>query len=159
MLVQLVASAPAPIEFAYCPVPAAACDFHTPGAVTSPVGPPHAAPTGSTTLAPGAGVIDADGAAGEADLEGVKEGVAEPVGEPVGLPEVEAVGVPVCEGEVPALQEGVGVLEEVGELLREAVGEAVLEQVGTSAMLPGKQDRGHPHAVQVAAEVAPRAAL
>ena len=35
----------------------------------------------------------------------------------------------------------------------------MLEQVGTSAMLPGKQDRGQPHAVQVAAEVAPRAAL
>ncbi len=117
MVLQLEARVPPPIDTAYCPVPAVACDFHTPGAVTSPVGPPHAAPTGSTTLAPGAGVIDAEGAAREADWEGVKEGVAEPVGEPVGLPEEEAVGEPVCEGEVPALQEGVGVLEEVGELL------------------------------------------
>ena len=117
MVLQLVASAPAPMDTAYCPVPAVACDFHTPGAVTSPVGPPHAAPTGSTTLAPGAGVIDAEGAAGEADWEGVKEGVAEPVGEPVELPDEEAVAVPVCEGGVPALHEGVGVLDEVGELL------------------------------------------
>ena len=110
-------------------------------------------------MAPGAGVIDAEGAAGEAVWEGVKEGVAEPVGEPVSVPVAEAVAVPVCEGEVPKLHEGVGVLEEVGETLKEAVEEGVLEQVGTSAMLPGKQDRGHPHATQVALEVAPRAAL
>ena len=71
-------SIPPPINGEYGAVPAVACVFHTPGAVTSPVGPPHAAPTGSTTL-PWKGVIDAEGGGGEPDEEGVMEGVAEPV--------------------------------------------------------------------------------
>ena len=161
-------SAPPPILGEYVAVPAVACDFHTPGAVTSPVGPPHAAPTGSTTL-PWKGDIVADGGGGEPDEEGVmegvtepvgeKEGVAEPVREPVELPVIEAVREIVLEGVTPVLQEGVGVPEEESELVKEAVGEGVEEHVGTSAVLPAEQDEGQPHAVHVAIEVAPRAAL
>ena len=142
-------SAPPPILGEKAAVPAVACDFHTPGAVTSPVGPPHAAPTGSTTLPTGTGAIDADGEGGVPD----EEGVDEPVREPVELPVIEAVGELVLEGVVPALHEGVGVLVE------EAVREGVEEHVGTSAVLPTEQDEGQPHAAHVAIEVAPRAAL
>ncbi len=89
VVVQLVASAPAPIKLAYCPVPAVACDFHTPGAVLSPLGPPHAGPAGKTSFATGAGVIDAEGAAGEGEVEpvGELESVADLVGEPEGVKE------------------------------------------------------------------------
>ena len=161
-------SPPPPILGEKAPVPAVACVFHTPGAVTSPVGPPHAAPTGSTTL-PWKGVIDAEGRGGEPGEEGVMEGVAEPVGEkegvaepvrePVELPVIEAVCELVLEGVTPALQEGVWVPVEEGELVNEVVEEGVEEHVGTSAVLPTGQDEGQPHAVHVAIEVAPRAAL
>jgi hypothetical protein len=108
---------------------------------------------------PWKGVIDAEGGGGEPDEEGVMEGVAEPVREPVELPVIEAVCELVLEGVTPALQEGVWVTVEEIELVNEVVEEGVDEHVGTSAVLPAEQDEGQPHAVHVAIEVAPRAAL
>jgi len=96
---------------------------------------------------------------GVAEPVGVKEGVAEPDREPVELPVTEAVGELELEGVIPALQEGVWVLEEETVLVVEAVREGVEEHVGTSTVLPAGQDEGHPHAAHVAIEVAPRAAL
>jgi len=151
-------SPPPPILGEKAPVPAVACVFHTPGAVTSPVGPPHAAPTGSTTL-PWKGVIDAEGGGGEPDEEGVMVGVAKPVREPVEVPVIEAVGELELEGEMPALQEGVWVPVDESELDNEEVRGGVEEHVGASAVLPTGQDEGQPHAVHVAIEVAPREAL
>ena len=81
------------------------------------------------------------------------------VREPVKVPVTEAVSEAVWEGVIPALHEGVGVLDEDSVLEEVAVREGVLEHVGTSAVLPAGQAAGHPHETQVEAELAPRAAL
>jgi len=95
---------------------------------------------------PGTGVLVA-----EAERVGVTDGVKVPV--------IDAVPEPVWVGVIPALHEGVGVPEEDSVLDGVAVREGVLEHEGASAVPPAGQAEGHPHAMQVVIELAPRAAL
>jgi hypothetical protein len=125
-------SIPPPINGEYGAVPAAACDFHTPGAVTSPVAPPHAAPTGSTTLPTGKEESDGEGVEEMPDEDGVGERVAEPVGEKEGVFDEEGVTEGVVErvGVKEGEEERVVVNEREGDLVCEPVELPVAEGVG-----------------------------
>ena len=78
--------------FKYEDTPAPLCDFHTPGLVLRPVGPPHEEPVATTTLPAGTGVKDAE-AVGQG--VGVRLGVAGALGVGVGVGDGLGVGTPV----------------------------------------------------------------